>query len=129
MTHTISVQFIYSGMLDFWGGDGDRWDDNKGCLFASYNHETTMQELVSSFLDDFELGGDCESFPPEVDREDIREAILASFTDQGRADYEADRLCEWAERYANDIGDSGDDMDDMDRELPQVVVLVTVDTD
>lgn len=82
-----TATYIYSGNPDYWRGNGDQWDDDKGCVFASYGSRTTLQQLVEDAVSDFNMGGDFDSFPEDVSDDDIREALLESFTDQGREDY------------------------------------------
>lgn len=92
----ITVSHEFHGMSDYWGGNGRRWDDNAGCLFAYYDHNTTLRDCVDQWVDDFNMGGDCDSLPEDITGEDIREAILDSLTGKGRADYESGALCEFA---------------------------------
>jgi hypothetical protein len=75
--------------------------------------------------DDFTIGGDCESFPPEIDEDDIRQALLDSLTDEGKRMYEANEVCEWAKAYADANGLTDEDEDE-EGELPCLIVLVTV---
>jgi len=92
----LSAQFIYNGMPDYWGGDGDRWDDNKGCLFAYYGRNTTIRDMIDEWTNDFMNGGDCDTFPEDVTAEDVRAALLAMLTDEGRKDYESGVVSEFA---------------------------------
>ena len=92
----VTASFLFSGMSDYWGGDGDRWDDNKGCLFAFYGYGTTMKDLIDQWVDDFWNGGDCDTLPKEVTSEVVREALLGMLTAQGLAEYHSDSLCEFA---------------------------------
>ncbi len=122
----VSAQFIYSGLPDYWPGDGDRWDDNKGCLFASYGRATTLRELVDELVSDYSSGGDTDgkSAFDHVSAEDVRAAILDSLTDQGRADYANDVICEFATAYAEANPDAAED----DRwESPHVIFLIEVE--
>lgn len=96
----INVTHEYSGLSDYWGGNGRRWDNDAGCLFAFYGAGTTLQDCVDQWVEDFNAGGDCDSFPDDVTSEDIRAAILDSMTQQGRADYESGAIAECAAEYA-----------------------------
>ena len=71
----VDVSAEYDGYSDYWCGNGRRWDDNAGCLFASYDRNTTYGDLVDQWIDDFNGGGDCDSFPDWVDSDVIFEAI------------------------------------------------------
>lgn len=119
---TLSADVIYSGFPDYWGGDGDRWDDNKGCLFAYYGRDTTLRDLIDSFVDDFNSGGDCDSMPDEITDHDVRIALLEMLSDQGRQDYANGALAVCAEEYAEA---NPDEEDDEHSESPFVVVLIT----
>lgn len=55
---TVTASFLYSGVGDFWVGNGRRWDDDAGCVFASYGPGTTCGEIVDQWVDDFNSGGD-----------------------------------------------------------------------
>jgi hypothetical protein len=92
----VTASFLYSGMSDYWGGNGDRWDDNKGCLFAFYGYGTTVRDLIDQWADDFWNGGDCDTLPEGVTNEVVRAALLDMLTDQGRAEYDNNSLCEFA---------------------------------
>lgn len=118
----VSASFIYSGLSDYWSGDGARWDDNKGCLFASFGPATTLKELIDALADDYTSGGDCDEKPAfeEVSREDVLSALLTMLSDEGRRDYETGALCKWASQLnANDWDEDG--------ESPQVIVMLTVE--
>ena len=120
----IKAQFLFSGFGDYWSGDSDRWDDNKGCLFAHYDHRTTLRDLIDSWVNDFCMGGDCDSLPEEVTESDVRAALLDMLNDKGRADYESGALSEFAKFYAdcNDLNE--DDEDDEHMESPVAIVLI-----
>ena len=102
----LSVSHEYSGMGDYWGGNGRRWDDDAGCLFAFYGKGTTLADCVDQWVDDYWNGGDCEYHgdgrnPWEgITSDDVRAAILDSLTRQGRADYDSGAIAECAAEYA-----------------------------
>jgi RNA polymerase-binding transcription factor DksA len=95
----LSATYLYSGLPDYWSGNGDRWDDDKGCVFASYGSRTTLQQLVEDAVSDFNMGGDFESFPEDISDDDVREALLESLTDQGREDYYKEVVWDGAVEY------------------------------
>jgi hypothetical protein len=111
----VSATFLYAGMCDYWGGDGDRWDDNKGCLFAYYGRDTTLRGLIDQWVDDFCRGGDCDSLPEDVTENDIKSALLDMLTEEGRRDYDNDAICEFSRDWEGD--------DDYD-ESPVAIVLI-----
>tara|TARA_R100001086_G_scaffold157207_1_gene84111 strand:- start:267 stop:638 length:372 start_codon:yes stop_codon:yes gene_type:complete len=119
-TKEIKVSYEYSGLLDYWGGNGRRWDNNAGCLFTFYGPDTTTWECVEQWIEDFNTGGDCDSFPEEISGEDIRNAILECFTEQGKEDYYMGNLCEPTRNSQWDEYDP-----DME-EMPMYVILVEV---
>ncbi|MHC4301007.1 MAG: hypothetical protein ACYS7Y_27345 [Planctomycetota bacterium] len=130
----ITATFEFSGMVDYWGGDGRRWDDNAGCLFTSYSTDTTLRDIVDGWVNDFCAGGDCDTLPEDVTESDVRAAILDMFTEQGRADYESGALAECATEFAecNDLeaGVPLDDQEDEDTwgEYPVCIVLIECET-
>ena len=93
----IKVSHEFHGYVDYWGGNGRRWDNDAGCLFAFYGRETTLRDCVDQWVDDFCMGGDCDSFPADIGADELREAIVADLlNDRGRADYNSGALCEFA---------------------------------
>jgi hypothetical protein len=141
--YTIETTFLFSGMGDYWKGDGDRWEDNAGCLFAYYGAGTTLRELVDQWVDDYLSGGDCDSFTIDIDDGEIRESIVETMlSDSGRADYANNAIAECAIEYAdaNDIvasddddddddDDFGDDFDDGESPVAIILVKIVVDDD
>jgi hypothetical protein len=101
----MSATLIYSGMIDYWGGDGRRWDDDAGCLFAHYGPATTVRDIVDELCDDFCVGGDCDSFPEHIGDDEIRATLLDMLSAQGRRDYNSGALSEFAIEFAacNDL--------------------------
>jgi len=97
----VTAEFLYAGLPDYWGGNGDRWDDDKGCVFTYYGKNTTVRDIIDSAVDDFLAGGDCDSLPKEVTDNDVRAALLASLTDIGRADYANGAVSDFATNYAD----------------------------
>ena len=97
----LSASFMFSGMGDYWSGHGGR-GERGGCAFAYYGKDTTLADLVDQWVED-SWCNDCDfaGIPESVSSDDIREAILESFTDAGRADYESGAICEFAEEYAS----------------------------
>jgi hypothetical protein len=108
--YTVDATFLYSGMIDYWGGDGDRWDDNAGCLFAHYGPASTLRDIIDDLVNDFIAGGDCDTLPEEVTDSDIRKALIEMLSDQGNG---------------LKPGHPIDDLDDFG-EVPVVIVLIRV---
>jgi hypothetical protein len=96
----LTATFLYNGLSDYWGGDGDRWDNDKGCVFASYGAFTTLRDIIDDAVDDFCAGGDCDSMPEEVTENDVRVALLDCLSPTGRADYASGAVAECAAYYA-----------------------------
>jgi len=122
----VTVSHEFMGWSDYWGGNGRRWDDNAGCLFAYYGKDTTLKDCVDQWVDDFLSGGDCDSMPEDVTSDDVYEAILTTLlNDRGRQDYHSGALAECAADIA-DITD--EEVDDDYCESPIWVILVEVET-
>lgn len=134
----LNVSFEYSGFADYWSGNGRRWDDNAGCLFAYYGPRTTMRELVDQHIEDFNSGGDTvekEAFDQFSD-EDVRAAILDMLTTEGRQDYDNNAICEFALELAkeNGIDPEAEEDEEAERDLlgdesPVVILLIEVEED
>ena len=124
---TVKARFLFSGMVDYWPGNGRRWDSDAGCLFTSYGTGTTMRQLVDGWVDDYVSGGDCDSAGFEdVTEDDIRAAIVAILCAPADREYEesADSPCGLAKDYA-DANPSCDDDDDGDS--PVAIMLVELE--
>jgi hypothetical protein len=126
----ITVTHEFSGMGDYWGGNGRRWDDNAGCLFASYDGNTSVRDLVDGWVNDFCAGGDCDSLPEDVTDSDVRDAILAALSSTGRAAYDTGSLSDESVAYAEangiEAGVPHDDENDEDDwcEFPVSIILI-----
>jgi hypothetical protein len=96
----LTASYEYSGMPDYWGGNGRRWDDDAGCVFSYYDGKTSLRDIVEDAVNDFCAGGDCDSFPEDVTEDDVRAALLACLSDAGRADYESGAISEFSAEYA-----------------------------
>ena len=79
----ISASVIYNGMPDYWSGDGSRWDDDKGCLFAYYSPDTTNEDIVQGWLEDFNMGGDFDgkAVAQQITPEELETALRGVFID------------------------------------------------
>jgi len=77
----LTISHEFQGHSDYWSGNGRRWDDNAGCLFAHYGPETTLADLVDQWVDDFIVGGDCDTFPESVTSDELRQAIVNACND------------------------------------------------
>jgi hypothetical protein len=115
-------------MADYWGGNGRRWDDDAGCLFAHYGPLTTLRDIIDQLVDDYNSGGDCDSFPSSVSSNNVRAALLAMLTDKGRTDYASNARSEFALAYVEANGNEDEDEDDMG-EFPVVIVLLEYSPD
>jgi len=108
----LTVSLEYAGYSDYWGGNGRRWDHNAGCLFACYNGETTLRDLVDQWVEDYGMNGEHDADCWEnISSADVRHAIVNGLlNDRGRADYDSGALCAWAEdcednRVCSDCGE------------------------
>jgi len=134
----LTATYLYSGMPDYWGGDGRRWDDDAGCVFAYYSTDTTLRDLIDSAVSDWFDNGDFITNDPEFDawedvtEDDVRAALLDCLSEQGRADYESGALSEFAVDYADANGyEAGEPEpeDDVCCDSPVVIFLLEVEVD
>lgn len=92
----VRATYLYSGLSDYWGGDGRRWDNDAGCVFAYYDGSTTLGDLFDQMIDDFHMGGDFlpgdngEDVWEDITDEDIHEALMGCLNAVGRRNYEND---------------------------------------
>ena len=133
---SISATFEYYGFSDYWQGNGRRWDDDAGCLFAYASRNMTLRDVVDQWVDDFMGGGDCDTMGEDVTEEEVRKALesLVDRSDHYSGDlsevYEptkdTDDLFDATEEEENDA-EIEDDSDDC--ESPIIVVLIEQDTE
>lgn len=97
----IQAKHLYSGMPDYWGGDGNRWETNKGCLFSHYDGRSTLRGIIDGAVEDFCAGGDCDSLHADITEKDVRAALLDMLTDYGRAEYHSGAVAECAKEFAD----------------------------
>src|SRR5688572_27018342 len=129
----ISAEFEYSGLPDYWGGNGARWADDHACAFAFYGPASTLRELIDEWAAD-DADQDGKAFFEHFTRADIEAALIEMLTDQGRA--EIDQICEFAREYGDANGHDYDFAgDDDDRECsccaqdfdgPQAIVMLAI---
>ena len=114
-TLTIDAVHLFSGFSDYWSGDGERWEANKGCLFAHYGRETTYQDLIDGWVEDFNMGGDLDDSPlaENLTDEALREALREIFVE----DLDMDSVVEGAQYLDEDWDEEND-------ESPVHIVLV-----
>ena len=95
----LTASLCFVGYSDYWRGMSDRGRGH-GAAFAYYNGETTVKDLVDQWVDDvWNNEYDFADLPDSVSSADIRDCILAAFTESGRADYNSGALCEWASDF------------------------------
>jgi len=121
-THNVHATFLYSGMPDYWKGDGSRWDDDNGCLFAYYDHTTTLRQLIDNWVSDFANGGDCDTIDENITELDIKVALLEMLSPAGVQDYHGDELAGCAKDYRD--ANTEEDLANEDWESPFAVVLI-----
>ena len=93
----LRATYLYNGSPEYWDGNSDRWEGNKGCLFAHYGARTTVADLVAEWVSDFCMGG---SFPEDVTKDDVREALMEMLGPIGRKDYESGAIWNGSIAYA-----------------------------
>jgi len=92
----LSASLIFSGYSDYWSGASNRGRGG-GCAFAYYDADTTLKDIVDQWVEDsWSNEYDFEDCPESVTSDDIRDCIIESLTESGRADYDSGALCEWA---------------------------------
>lgn len=134
----VSAEFEYSGLPDYWGGNGARWSDDHACVFAYYGPETTLRELIEEWASD-DADQDGKAHFEHFTRADIEAALIEMLTPQGRA--ELDQIVDFALTLGGYGGHiyafAGDDddrtceccaSDDM-RESAQAIVMLAITCD
>ena len=95
----LTASFLFSGYSDYWQGASGRGEEG-GAAFAYYGRRTTLRDLVDQWVEDsWTNDHDFEGMPEDFNEDDVKAAILESFTDAGRADYESDAVCEFSEEW------------------------------
>lgn len=116
----VSAQYLYAGYGDYFGGHGcaDDADHSEHLLYAHYNGETTLRDIIDQLVEDSYNGPASETLPDDLSDDAVRTALLDMFSDSGRADYESGALAECSFDFA-----ANNDLDDGD-ESPVYIVLL-----
>jgi len=118
----LTIDFMYTGMVDYWGGDSDRWKDNCGCVFASNDNETTLRDLESQILAElFDMGTDFDLKPAfdDITSSDIKEAYQNALSTEGKDAYKRNTTWEGSSPNPRDL----------EEEPPVVIFLLKIETD
>lgn len=85
----MKATWLYTGVIDYWGGDGRRWDNDAGCVFAYYDRHTTLQSVIDNAAEDYLVSGDFEDSDlwEDVTVEDVHKALLDCLSSDGLKDY------------------------------------------
>lgn len=113
---SISARYQYDGMVDYWSGNGRRWDDDAGCLFAYLHRGITCLQVIDQLANDY--ADTCDFDHPiwqSVSSEGIRKTLLSMVQDPE----DLDRPLEGYE----------DLQEDENTESPVFVVLIEIDDD
>jgi len=95
----LTAGFMFSGYSDYWHGASGRGETG-GAAFAYYGRDTTLRDLVDQWVEDSWTNDyDFEGMPEDFDDNDVRAAILDSFTEAGRADYNKGTVCEFSREW------------------------------
>lgn len=90
------ASFLYSGYSDYFSGydciDNDEYSEY--LLYAYYGRSTTLRDIIDQLIDDSWMGPTSEELPEEIITNDVRVALLAMLSDEGRADYESGAIAE-----------------------------------
>lgn len=114
----LSASLIFTGYSDYWSGASNRGRGG-GCAFAFYSHDTTLKDIVDQWVDEaWNNEYDFEDCPESVTQDDIRDCIVESLTESGRADYDSGALCEWAADldYQRDCANCGERIGELHNE-------------
>ena len=118
----LTIDFLYTGMVDYWGGDNDRWKDNCGCVFALNDNETTLRDLEYQILAElFDMGTDFDLKPAfdDITSSDIKEAYQNALSTEGKDAYKRNTI--WEGSSPNPRG--------LEEEAPVVIFLLKIETD
>jgi hypothetical protein len=118
MSKIVSASSLFHGNIHYWDGDGDHWDDNKGCLFAHYGPETTLKELVDAWVEDSKCGDlDDKIAWDSVSSDEIRASLVEMLSSEGKEEYSnPSGPCEFAK-----------ELDDEDELAVVAIVMVTIE--
>lgn len=113
----VSATFVFSGMPCYWQGEPGLDSTSKTVLFAPFDNETTLAQLLDSWVEDA-MGQDRESFAEDASEEDIRDALVAMLSPEGRESLGSNEPCELAQNLPDTIG--------QDDESPVAIVVLEV---
>lgn len=138
MTIQVSATFEYSGLPDYWAGNGLRWSDDHACVFAFYGPQTTLRELIDEMARD-DCDQDDKPLFEAIGDDAIHAALIEMLTPLGVAGL--DEIAECAREYGDANGhDYTLTDDDAEREcdccdldsggdMPQIICLLSLTCD
>lgn len=103
----VQALYLYSGMSDYWRGDGERWEASKACTFATYGPDCSLRTVINALVDDSNDGPDFQGKPlwDAIEAEDIRQALILSLSPEGLEEWERNdgSPCEFAREYGEPL--------------------------
>jgi hypothetical protein len=78
------------------------------CLFAPFDEFAEMGDIVDTLVADFELSGEGDAFPSDIEEHHVRLALLEALSPEQRQEHEAHAPCSWAQ----DVLSYGDNVDE-----------------
>ena len=129
----LTIDFLYTGMVDYWGGDSDRWKDNCGCVFALNDNETTLRDLECQILAElFDVGTDFDLKPAfdDITSSDIKEAYQNALSTEGKDAYKRNTIWEGSSPNPRDLEEEATgEYYGFAIETPVVIFLLKIETD
>ncbi len=113
----LKASFLFSGYSDYFGGHGCD-DDSEHLLHAYYGRDTSLRDIIDYLVEDSWNGPASETLPEDVTDDDVRVALLAMLSDQGRMAYDSGALAECSVDWMEGADD------EEDSESPVFIVLL-----
>jgi len=101
----LTAEIIHSGHASKWESPASRWDEGRACLFAPFDEIATMADIIDTLLADFDLGGEAEAFPADIEDHHVRLALLEALTPEQREEHESSEPCSWAKGLLSEAED------------------------
>jgi hypothetical protein len=97
----VTAKLIYTGMPDYWSGDGDCHNETSCCTHVWFGPITTLKDIIIDT--EAEAGAYCEQLPEEITDLHVRLALFEMLTPEGQISYLDDSVFEAAKYSYSDF--------------------------
>lgn len=96
----VTIDLLYVGMPDYFGGNGGCYEEGSCCLYVSYGPATTLADHIEEALS--ESGQTCDTLPEWVSDTHLYNAFFDTFTEIGLEAYRSGEVSEMSLNFYDD---------------------------